>query len=157
VSLYRWVRVVLVSATALAAWLVVAPGRALAAEPPPMSLAQPVEPPLAPGAPVVAALCDDRGATVIAPAPLLQGPDSTVEVDDDARDECSWRESSAKTFSPQPADGSSDSPSSDAGVAVLSIVVPTVVAIDRLVPFPPPELSAPPRGVRIRVERPPRA
>jgi hypothetical protein len=135
-------------------WLVAAP--ALAAEPPgPFTYALPIEPPPAPGTPSVAPLCDDRGATVLAPPPVLQAPESTLEQGDDPADACSFVETSTKTYRPVP-QGGSDSPSSDGAATTLTRVVATVPDAAREISLPPAVLTAPAAGVRMRVERPPR-
>jgi hypothetical protein len=151
-----WVRLVLFGATALALWLVAAP--ALAAEPPvaASTYAQPIEPPPSPNAPKgIAPLCDDRGATVLAPPPVLQGPESWLVQDDDPADACSSGDSSMKTYRPVPRTGG-DSPSTFDATTTLTRVVPCVPEADRQIALPPAELGAPAPGVRLRVERPPR-
>jgi hypothetical protein len=154
VNLVRWVRVVLVGACALAVWLVASP--ALAAEPGELTYAQPVEPPPAPGAPsAVAALCDDRGATMLAPAPMLQGPESSLDVGVDSPEDCFSGEGTVKSYRPV-SSGASDALAGFDGDATLSRAVPTVPDADGAVIPAPALLFAPPPGVRVRVERPPR-
>jgi hypothetical protein len=127
-AMARWARSLVMVAAGLLVWL--AAGRAFAAAP----------------------LCDDRGAIMLAPAPVLDTPVASVDVGDtfDCKDQhafdtsCRQGRSSSDPFpSPRQFEAVLRSPLPVLGPAVLPA---------RLFRSPPESRA----GVRYRVERPPR-
>ena len=160
----RWVRTAVACAFAFAAWVVVTPARAwtmmssvsIEERAPQSSAATDPTPAPMPTLPTTspttrAPLCDDRGATTFAPAPQLQAPQTSIEMDE--RDDClsnflddgvAHQGGAPRAFSAAP----------DAAMVTL---IPAVARCPRgelvVVHF---DSILPPAGERFRVERPPR-
>jgi hypothetical protein len=122
-----WVRRVVVVAAGLVAWLVAVP--AFAAAP----------------------LCDDRGAIMLAPAPILDTPSASVDVGDTF--EC--KDMHAFDASCREGRGTDEPSPSPRHFAVLTSKVPVLrpSVLPAAILF---ACSAPRPGVHDRVERPPR-
>ena len=177
--MHRWVRTTLAFAVALAAWAVVMPARAATA---PISSSAVVlawsTPEKAPTAAADAddaftsqtsavpldvafqvwpwsraPLCDDRAATMFAPAPQLQAPQTSIDVGD-SPDDC---------LSSFLDDGVAHQGGDSRGVnsvpdAAMLAAVPTVPAaphVNHALDLPA-ELAVP-KGVHTRLDRPPRS
>lgn len=138
----RWLRAVLTFALTLAAWVVVVPARA--------ATTSNAEPPIAGGR---APLCDDRAASMFAPAPQLQAPETSIDLGD-AADEClsSFLEDGVAH---QGGDAPrSTSPTPDSAITVL---VPPITPAPYIAAIGPrPDFFAAPPGVQTRLDRPPR-
>ena len=127
----RWVRTIVVIATTLAAWLVVMPAYA------------------------AAPLCDDRGATMFAPAPQLQSPETSIDVgdspDEGCLDEASGLHALQEGRAPSPV-----APSSQGIDATLPSSLAIAPASHVVMGAPRGVLVVVPAGVRDQVDRPPR-
>jgi hypothetical protein len=128
---YRTVRYLLLAACVLALWA--APRRAFAAT-------------------AAAPICDDRGASLIAPPPLLQAPEDAVRRArwaDCGGDESSGLVAIGQGKSPRP-------PSSSSVEPALPFKPLTLLAPSSRLEIAPDTQESGPRGERARVERPPR-
>src|ERR1700722_6592634 len=110
--------------------------------------------PARPAYAMTAPLCDDRGATTMAPPPTLQAPDAVIAPSASAR--ACGRDEALPGDAAAPGQGPSIAPASQGDQAVI--------AAPLVVPPPPAALGAPrardlvwvdPGGARSRVERPP--
>ena len=127
----RWARLFVAFAAAFAVWAIATPARASAP------------------------LCDPRGATVIAPAPQLQQPETSIDIGV-SPDECF--ESLAALKSVDDGRAPEPTPASSAGDPVVQNVAPVIsraavggsVARDGVA-------GSERAGARNRVDRPPRA
>jgi hypothetical protein len=130
----RWCRLFVAFAAAFAVWSIATPAFA--------------------GAP----LCDPRGATVMAPAPQLQEPETSIDVGvapDDCADRLDGLKGALKTAEggriPPPA------PPNAAGDPVVPTFAPAIVAADfELHPILDEGRTGERPGARTRLERPPR-
>lgn len=124
----RWIRPLIVLATMLAAWLLATPARA------------------------AAPLCDDRGATVLAPPPQLQPIETSIDVGDS--DVCGSEDVMTRAVHPGGTPEFGPAPETLAtllttALAVLPIDAQDMTWLDRT--------SYPSCGVPRRLDRPPRA
>ena len=141
----RWVRTVLAFTIALAAWVVVTPASAASG-----MTSSVVEPPFAGGR---APLCDDRAATMFAPAPQLQAPQTSIDVFDSG-DDCI-----SNFLDDGVAHQGGDSPrgAPTAPDAAMTVMVPGVApASHAATAAPRAAYFAVPLGVQTRLDRPPR-
>jgi hypothetical protein len=133
----RWSRIFVAVATALVAWLVATPARASAP------------------------LCDPRGATMIAPAPELQAPatslDAAAPVSDSDDAPCSVAAASGRAWSngraPSPAGSSAFATSAALPASALRLGVDSP-RVGSCVPVE--DAGGERSGERARVDRPPR-
>ncbi len=140
----RWVRTVFAFAIALSAWMVAMPARAATLSTPDGGFAGPAQ---------RAPMCDDRAATMFAPAPQLQAPQTSLDTGD-AGDECisHFLDDGVAHQGDHTPRGAPTAPD-----AALTVTIPAVS------PAPITGTSVPaaasfalPRGVHSRLDRPPR-
>jgi hypothetical protein len=107
-----------------------------------------------PAAAMPAGLCDDRGATAIAPPPLLEAPDEAIQRARAPASSCPGEDSEARAAI-GPAHHRAPSPPTDAQHALPTsrVVLPSPAEHRR---GPAAVVDRPAPGVHSRVERPPR-
>jgi len=126
-----WCRLLVAFATAFAVWALAAPARA------------------------AAPLCDPRGATVMAPAPSLEEPETSIDVGSPA-DDCLIRFAlSAATGGRAPEAPSTTSMQGDPAVPGAGVILPAAPSAN-VIPAPVAPGGERP-GARGRIDRPPRA
>jgi hypothetical protein len=107
-----------------------------------------------PAAAMPAGLCDDRGATAIAPPPSLEAPDEAIARARAPASSCPCEGSEARAaIGPAHHRAPSPSPSAQSALPFSSVVL-APPAEHRLASAP--VVDRPGRGVHSRVERPPR-
>ena len=126
----RFVRTIVVLATTLAAWLVVMPAYA------------------------AAPLCDDRGATMFAPAPQLQSPETSIDTGEAPDDGCMSGDEGLHAV--QEGQCPNPIPTSNGIDATLPSSVSIAPASHVVMGAPRDVLVIVAPGVRDRVDRPPR-
>lgn len=139
-SMRRWVTSVLFTAAAIAVWLVALPAHA-------DSLAHGGE--HGRGAPI----CDERAATMFAPPPQLQDPETSIDLGDAAPEDCAADARFVKhCHEGQAPSQAPEAPEHALGAAIPSVGRPGSVALECDLSYVDLERA----GVRATLERPPR-
>jgi hypothetical protein len=101
-----------------------------------------------------APLCDDRGASALAPPPLLQAPEDVITRASNAR--CD-RDAASLLSTLRRGHERVDSPDPDGDAALPAATIPVLLQQSRSATSTPArEIERPPSAMRARVERPPR-
>jgi hypothetical protein len=145
----RLVRAVLFGATALALWLVAVP--AFAAE----SAESEADARAARAAANAAPMCDDRGATRLAPPPSLVADGPSLEVGP-APASCNGSITAGEQATPSDGDPSQNVPNGSEWLATFPSTHARVLIPDSTLALRRDDQLVPSAGVRARVERPPR-